>query len=212
MLLLVHIGAGGLAIVLGALALSVTKGGTVHRRGGLLFVASMLVLGVSAAILGNVGGGLIVVYFVVTALTTVRPVSSWTRGINLAALVLPIGLGILGILAGIEAWNRPGRVLDGVPFLMHFFMATVLILAAAGDVRVLRSGMPPGGPRLARHLWRMCFALFIAAGSFFSIRERVARILPEPLTTAPMRALPILLVFGAMFYWLWRVRRTQARG
>ena len=27
-----------------------------------------------------------------------------------------------------------------------------------------------GGPRLARHLWRMCFALFIAAGSLFSIR------------------------------------------
>jgi hypothetical protein len=62
------------------------------------------------------------------------------------------------------------------------------------------------GPRLARHLWPMCFALFIAAGSFFSIRERVAEILPEPFTTAPMRALPILLVFGAMFYWLWRVR------
>ena len=41
----------------------------------------------------------------------------------------------------------------------------------------------------------------------FSIRERVAKILPEPFTTAPMRALPILLVFGAMFYWLWRVRR-----
>jgi hypothetical protein len=52
----------------------------------------------------------------------------------------------------------------------------------------------------------MCFALFIAAGSFFSIRERVATILPAPFTTAPMRVLPILLVFGAMFYWLWRVR------
>jgi hypothetical protein len=46
----------------------------------------------------------------------------------------------------------------------------------------------------------------MAAGSFFSIRERVATILPEPFTTGPMRALPILLVFGAMFYWLWRVR------
>ena len=92
---------------------------------------------------------------------------------------------------------------------MHFFIATVLILAAAGDVRIMRSGMPRGGPRLARHLWRMCFALFIAAGSFFSIRERVAKILPEPFTTAPMRALPILLVFGAMFYWLWRVRRRR---
>jgi hypothetical protein len=53
----------------------------------------------------------------------------------------------------------------------------------------------------------MCFALFIAAGSFFSVRERVAKILPEPFTTAPMRVLPIVLVFGAMFYWLWRVRR-----
>ena len=52
----------------------------------------------------------------------------------------------------------------------------------------------------------MCFALFIAAGSFFSIRERVAKILPEPFTTAPLRALPILLLFGAKFYWLWRVR------
>jgi len=52
----------------------------------------------------------------------------------------------------------------------------------------------------------MCFALFIAAGSFFSVRERVAKILPEPFTTAPMRVLPILLLFGAMFYWLWRVR------
>ncbi len=36
----------------------------------------------------------------------------------------------------------------------------------------------------------MCFALFIAAGSFFSIRERVATIVPEPFTTGPMRALP----------------------
>jgi hypothetical protein len=85
-------------------------------------------------------------------------------------------------------------------------------LAAIGDVRFFRSGMPHGGARLARHLWRMCFALFIAAGSFFSIRERVARLLPEPFTTAPMRALPIVVLFAAMFYWLWRVRaRRQER-
>jgi hypothetical protein len=52
----------------------------------------------------------------------------------------------------------------------------------------------------------MCFALFIAAGSFLSIRERVATILPEPLTARPLRALPIVLLFGTMFYWLWRLR------
>jgi len=217
MLLSIHVAAGALAIVLGAVALSAKKGGTIHRRSGLLFVYAMLVMGFSASILGfrksptdpNVFTGFMTAYFVGTALTTVRPVSPWTRRINAAALIIPVGLALGTILRGVEAFNSPRGFLNGVPFQMHFFLATVLILAAIGDVRILRVGMPRGGPRLARHLWRMCFALFIAAGSFFSVRERVAKILPEPFTTGPMRALPILLLFGAMFYWLWRVRSRR---
>ena len=106
--------------------------------------------------------------------------------------------------------NTPGLDLNGVPFqtagMVSLIVGVLLVMAAAGDVRVMRAGMPSGRPRLSRHLWRMCFALFIAAGSFFSIRERVAQILPEPFTTGPMRALPIVLLFAAMFYWLWRLR------
>jgi hypothetical protein len=41
MLLPIHIAAGGLAVVLGAVALSVKKGGTTHRRIGLLFVCAL---------------------------------------------------------------------------------------------------------------------------------------------------------------------------
>ena len=217
MLLPIHIAAGGLAMVLGAVALSVKKGGTIHRRSGLLFVCAMIVMGFTASILGflksptdgNVFAGFMTLYFVGTALTTVRPGTPWTRGFNAAALIVAVGLGLGDIATGIEAFKSPGRVRNGVPFLMLFFIAAVMILAAMGDVRVMQSGMPRGGPRLARHLWRMCFALFIAAGSFFSVRERVAKILPEPFTTAPMRALLILLLFGAMFYWLWRVRSRR---
>jgi uncharacterized membrane protein len=220
-LLPIHIAAGGLAIVLGAVALLVKKGGTIHRRGGMLFVYAMLVMGISASILEflktpnwmNVLVALMTAYFVGTALTTVRPVSPWTRRINAAALTVVVGLAFTTIVGGVKAFNSPGLSSGGVPFrtigVMSFVLATVMTLAAAGDVRILRSGLPRGGPRLARHLWRMCFALFIAAGSFFSIRERVAKILPEPFTTGPMRALPILLLFGAMFYWLWRVRRRR---
>jgi uncharacterized membrane protein len=215
MLLPIHIAAGGLAIVLGAAALVARKGGTIHRRSGVLFVYAMLAMGISASILAfrksptdqNVLGGFMVIYFVGTALTTVRPVSRWTRPINLGALMVALGLTIVDIVLGVKAFNSPSRFLNGVPFLMYFFLAIVTILAATGDVRIMRFGVPRGGPRLARHLWRMCFALFIAVGSFFSIRARVAKILPAPFTTAPMRALPILLVFGAMFYWLWRVHR-----
>jgi hypothetical protein len=216
MLLPIHIAAGEIAIVFGAAALLARKGGIIHRGSGLLFVCAMLALGTSAAILGfrksgpadsNVFAGLMIAYFVITALTTVRPVSRWTHYINIAALTVVVGLAMLDIVGGLKAFNSPRGALNGVPFGMFFFIAALKVLAAVGDVRVLRFGMPKGGPRLARHLWRMCFALFIAAGSFFSIRERVAKILPEPFTAAPVRALPIVLLFGAMFYWLWRVRR-----
>lgn len=209
MVLPIHIAAGGLALVLGAVALLVKKGGTIHRRSGLLFVFAMLVMGATAALLGNPFGGLMAAYFVATALTTVRPASPWTRAVNVAALLFAVAFTVFTFQAGVEAFNSPGRFRNGVPFPMFFFLGTVMTLAAIGDVRVMRFGVPRGGPRLARHLWRMCFALFVAAGSFFSIRERVARILPEPFTTGPMRLLPILLVFAAMFYWLWRVRRRR---
>jgi hypothetical protein len=222
MLLPIHIAAGGLAIVLGGVALLASKGGTLHRRSGLLFVNAMLVMGATASILafgksstdeviGNVTASVLIAYFVGTALTAVRPASRWTRRVTAAALTVAVGIAVAAIVGGITKVNStqvsPGGVSFRTTGMMSLIIATVLILAAIGDARVMWSGMPRGGPRLARHLWRMCFALFIAAGSFFSLRERVATILPEPLTTGPMRALPILLLFGAMFYWLWRVRR-----
>jgi len=51
MLLPIHIAAGGLAIILGAIALSVKKVGTIRRRSGMLFVYAMLVMGTTASIL-----------------------------------------------------------------------------------------------------------------------------------------------------------------
>jgi len=217
MLLSIHIASGGLAIVLGALALLVRKGGLIHRRSGLLFVSAMMVLGISGALLGfrrsptdgNVFAGLMTVYFVVTAWMTVRPASRWTRPITGAGLIVAAGVALVDVMGGLRAFNSPRGALNGVPFFMYFVLATVMTLACAGDARVMRFGTPRGGARLARHLWRMCFALFIAAGSFFSIRARVARVLPDPFTSVPMRVLPIVLLLGAMFYWLWRVRTRR---
>lgn len=218
MLLPIHIVAGGLAIVLGGVALVAAKGGWLHRRTGLLFVYAMTTMGFSGSLMAlrqswtnaNVLGGFMSAYFVVTALTTVRPASTWTRRLNVGALVVALALATVEFVLGLRALGAPRRTLNGVPFFMLFFLATVTTLAAAGDVRVMYAGALRGGARLSRHLWRMCFALFIAAGSFFSIRARVAKVLPEPFTTPAMRALPILLVFAAMFYWLWRVRGRRA--
>jgi hypothetical protein len=218
----IHVAAGAVAMILGAVALTAKKGGRIHRRSGFLFAFAMLVMAITAAMLGvhngaaaaNVGAALMAAYFVGTALTTVRPATRWTSRINVAALVLALGLALLTLAGAMDAINSTGVSPGGVPRrtigVMSLILGAVLLLAAVGDIRILRFGPARGGPRLARHLWRMCFALFIAAGSFFSIRERVATILPEPLTSGPMRALPIVLLFGAMFYWLWRVRGRRA--
>jgi hypothetical protein len=209
MLLPIHIVAGALAMIFGAVALVARKGSGVHRRSGQWFVGSMLAMGITASALGPIANGLMPAYFVVTALTTVRPVAVWTRWVNIAALLVAVVIALGSMAKGVTAFGSPGRALNGVPFFMLFFIGAIMAMAAAGDVRVIWSAPLRGGRRLARHLWRMCFALFVAAGSFFSIRARVARLLPEPFTTPMMRALPIALIFIAMFYWLWRVRRVR---
>jgi uncharacterized membrane protein len=214
-LLPLHISAGGAAILLGATALVARKGAWLHRRVGRFFVYAMLAMGLSGSVLAlrqsltnvNAIGGFVSVYFVVTALLTVQPRSALVRRLDLSALAFAVALTLVEIAFGFRMYASPHHMIAGVPFVAMFFFAAITGLAAAGEIRVLRAGTHRGSRRLARHLWRMCFALFIATASFFSIRARVAKILPAPFTTAPMRTLPILLVLGVMAYWLWRVRR-----
>lgn len=216
-LLPVHIIAGGLAIGLGAAALIARKGAWLHRKTGLLFVAAMITMGLSGSALAlrhgadpNAVGGFMSVYLVSMGLMTVRPPSRGARGLAIGAMVLGFVLGLLNFVLGCVALSR--GTLAGVPAPPYFIFALVGLLGSYGDLRVLRGGVSRGAPRLARHLWRMCLALFIAAASFFSIRARVAKVLPEPFLNGYARTLPIVLILGAMLYWLWRIRARTKHG
>jgi GntR family transcriptional regulator len=76
--MLVHVTGGALALVSGYAALFARKGGRVHRRVGMRFVLAMLAMGAGALGVGLARGtarwpgGLLVVYLVNTAATTVR--------------------------------------------------------------------------------------------------------------------------------------------
>jgi hypothetical protein len=56
---------------------------------------------------------------------------------------------------------------------MTFFMAAVLLLAVSEDIRTLAHGQSSGRQRITRHLWRMCFGVFVATGSFFIAQQQV---------------------------------------
>jgi hypothetical protein len=96
------------------------------------------------------------------------------------------------------------------PFLVF---GSVGLLAGVGDLRLIRSGGVQtirGARRLTRHLWRMSFALLIAAFSFFLGQ---AKVIPKPIRIIPLLAIPPLVVLAALLYWMWRVRiRRSLRG
>ena len=173
-ILLVHICAGTLGLLSGAAAISFRKGSRAHILAGRVFVASMLTMAAGAAYLAvvrhqpnNLGGGILTFYLIGTAWLTARRRGGETSRLDWVALLIPLTLGILTWISGVEKMRAPGPPEDGVPAGMHLFMGSVALLAAVGDVRMLAGRGVFGTKRIARHLWRMCFGLFIAAGSFF---------------------------------------------
>ena len=64
--LVIHICAGLVGLLSGAAAMSFRKGSRRHGLAGNLFFIAMLVMGSSAAYLGNVFGGLFACYMVTT--------------------------------------------------------------------------------------------------------------------------------------------------
>ncbi len=70
---------------------------------------------------------------------------------------------------------------------------------------MIRRGGISGNPRIARHLWRMCAALFIATGSFFLGQQKV---MPEWMQGSPLLFVPALAPLVLMIFWLIRIRFT----
>jgi len=149
---------------------------------------------------------LLTAYLVITGLTTVRPPSARSRSLDLGLMLAASAVGLALFTFGFKALASPRGSLHGMPSFPFFIFGSVALLASAGDLRMMRSGGVQalrGAPRLARHLWRMCVALLIAAFSFFLGQ---AKVIPKPIRIVPLLAIPPLVVLAALLYWLWRVR------
>ena len=195
--------------------MSFRKGSPRHVLAGKVFVASMLSMAVVAVYLAivrhqrnNIGGGILTFYLIGTAWLTARRSDGETRPFDWVVFLIPLVLGILTWTNGLRVLRSGASSQDGVPVGMTFFMGSVMLLAGAGDVHMLVRGGVFGAHRIARHLWRMCFALFIAAGSLFLGQTQV---FPEALRKPGLLAIPVLLVLLLMLYWLGRVLFTQWR-
>jgi hypothetical protein len=208
--LLTHVGAGMVGIVTGFVAVFATKGARLHRKSGMLFVYAMVAMGVVASGLAayegkmtTVVGGPFTAYLVFTALIAVRPLDHEPRGLAPGLMVLAFGVALFNVVLGIQALGLPKMTMGGVPAPMIFFMGSIALMAGIGDWRMIRAGGIRGTKRIARHLWRMCFGLFVASGSFFLGQTRF---FPKPMRSPLLLAIPALAPLVILIYWMWRVR------
>jgi hypothetical protein len=203
------------------------KGSRGHVLAGRVFVASMLTMATAAVYLAilrhqpsNIDGGILTFYLIGTAWLTARRRDGDTSRLDWVVLLIPLAIGVLLWVSGVKVVRSGASSQDGVPVGMSFFMGSVCLLAAAGDVRMLVGGGVFGAKRIARHLWRMCFGLFIAAGSFFlgpsnrplrllsavGVGKHLSRAFFSTSLYLVLTLLPLIL----LVFWLVRVRFTNA--
>ncbi|MGC1649804.1 MAG: hypothetical protein WA741_28600 [Candidatus Sulfotelmatobacter sp.] len=213
-ILLLHIVAGTLGMLSGFVAVFLRKGSRQHGLAGSVFLIAMLCLsssGVFLAIMkhqpGNILGGALTFYLVATAWITARRRDGEPGIFDWGAFLFVLGLAVVEITLGSEAAMSPTGMKYDYPPGPYFFLGSVAVLAAAGDVRMLVRRGISGSHRIARHLWRMCFALFIAAGSIFLARQQL---FPELLRRTGVLLFLSFLPLILMIFWMARIRFANA--
>jgi|SRR5579872_1418056 len=210
-LLMLHIAGGTLGMLSGFAAMFLRKGSRRHSIAGQVFVASMLVMSSCGFILammksepGNILGGAFTFYLVSTAWMITRRKDA--PGIlELAALLVVLPIAATEITFGLQAALSPTGLKYGFPPAPYVLMGSIAVLATVGDIRMLVRGGVSATQRLSRHLWRMCFAQFIAAASIFFAR---AHLFPAILRKTGVLAGLSLLPLAVLIFWLIRVRFT----
>jgi len=210
--LFLHVAGGSVAMVAGGTAVLARKGERLHRAAGHVFFAAMLTMASVAAVVApmlpthqwtNTLAAIFTLYLTASAWMTVRRSEGQVGRFERAALAVPLGVMAMAALFAVTGF----RPTDDNTFGAVFGFGGVCALAALGDIRMIRRGGIAGVERVARHVWRMCAALFVATGSFFFGQSQV---LPDELRATAIPTVLGLAPLVLMAFWLARIRIGRA--
>lgn len=217
-LLVAHIAGAAVGLVSGVAALVARKGSRAHAVAGVTFVVAMSVMAAIGAAVSpflpipqraNAVAGVLTLYLVVSGWLAVRRPHAVPGRLDAAGLAVALATVAAGALWAVQARYSPTGTLDGSPPQAFYVFIVLGGLCAAGDLRLFLTGRLSGAPRLRRHLWRMCAALFIASASFFLGQQRL---MPAWMRGSPWLFVPALAPLAWMAYWLIRIRLTRSYG
>ncbi|MFL0801130.1 MAG: hypothetical protein K6L80_11805 [Agarilytica sp.] len=207
--LIIHIVFGCIGLSSAILAFAAPKGFFLHRISGKTFAISMFIMGVSGAIVAylverpeSIISGFIVCYLVITSWGTLLRSPGQTGIFETLALISVLFIASTAGYFGIIILN--GAIFPNSEFSagFYFFQMGLALFFAALDIRVILRGGVSGSQRIARHIWRMCFALFIASTALFLGNPQV---FPESVRDSFVLAIPTLTIIALSAYWVIRV-------
>jgi hypothetical protein len=214
LLLLLHICGATVSLLSGFMAMVFQKGSGLHGAAGNVFFVSMLSMSGSGVYMaafmkpnnGNVMGGALAFYLVATAWVAARRRDRKVGIFDFSALLIALAIATAGLTWGFEAAISKTGLKDGYPPFLYFIFASIALLFAVSDVRMILRGGVAGAQRIARHLWRMCLALLFAT---LSLYPGQARLFPTWLRETNLLYVPAVLLVGAMLLSLYRVSRRK---
>ncbi|MGP1354318.1 MAG: hypothetical protein ACTS1Z_13435 [Parasphingopyxis sp.] len=183
---------------------------TLHARAGRFFFVSMLIMASSAAVLTwwepdplSLFNAVLTFYLVATSWMAARRRGREWRRYEWAAMPVAFGCALALGVTGILAMQSIDGEIGGFPPQPFFVFAGLALLAALLDLNYLLSAKTNQRQRIGRHLWRMCFAFFLAATALFLGQQYDVFFFMEgsPLLFIPSLATVVFLVF-----WIVRVR------
>jgi uncharacterized membrane protein len=203
-LVFVHVTGGTVALITGGIAMLVRKGETVHRYAGSVFFVAMLTMTISAFVVAvirdqsiNISASTVTFYMIVTSWVAATRKDGEIGRFETAALLLGLGVTASAFLFAL----RGGDVQ-----VVHYVFGSIAAIGVLSDVNVLARGGLSGRQRIARHLWRMSFAMLVATGAYFAGQPRFV---PAILRETNLNFVPIVLVLVLLVFWLVRVRFTR---
>jgi len=214
-LLLLHVCGAVVGLLSGFLAMLFRKGSGLHAAAGSVFFISMMCMSSSAAVIAafirpnaaNFLVGVLTFYLVSTAWVAARRRDGKPGLFDWGALSLVAADGICGVIWGLQAAGGPRGLKDGMPAALYFIFGSIALLHASSDIRMIRRGGVVGAKRIARHLWRMSFALLITT---FSLFPGQAKLFSAALRKNSLLYVPHVLLVGMILFWLVRVLRSRA--
>ncbi len=191
-----HIIAGTFVLIFGIGSLTFQKGNNLHRHSGNLFFLSLILMAGSAIFLADDPTiAVSSIYFASTAwLITIRPEKKTGIFEIIAFVVISL---ICARYFYVAFTSEPGFMTT-----MFTIFGSVALIAALLDLNLIfRSGLS-GPHRVARHLWRMCYAML---GAVLSLVANTSDKWPKFIDAN----LPIYILIGIMIFWLIRVLFTK---